>query len=89
MPVLGHVEMNERKILLKLRWCPVISNLLLLLGSQTPRAKYIVREGFDYHRTKQILSLCLEAIAKELLVPYVCHCIQNKKKQLQRNINNG
>ena len=54
LPGLGHVEMNEGKLLLKLLW--------------TPRGKDVVREGVDHHRTKQILSVCLEAIEKELLV---------------------
>ena len=80
MPGLGHVEMNEGKLLLKLLWYPINSHLSTLLGFRTPRGKDIVREGVDHHRTKQILSVCLEAIAKELLVRYVRCCIQNEKQ---------
>ena len=80
MPGLGHVEVNEGKLLLKLLWYPIISHLSTLLGFRTPRGKDIVREGVDHHRTKQILSVCLEAIAKELLVCYVRCCIQNEKQ---------
>ena len=80
MPGLGHEEMKEGNLLLKFLWYPIISHLSTLLGFRTPRAKCVVREGIDHYKTKQILSVCLEAIVKELFVPYVCHCIQNENQ---------
>ena len=59
MSGLGHVEMNERKLLLKLLWYPIISHLSTLFSFRTPRAKDVVRAGVDHQRTKQILSVCL------------------------------
>lgn len=46
---------------------------------RTPREKQIVREGTDHHRSRQILSLCLGAINKELLVPFVRDSIKNQR----------
>ena len=53
-----------------------MSYLSTLLGFQTPRANNVVKEGVDHHRTKQIFSkqifsICLEALSKELLLPFV------------------
>ena len=42
-----------------------------MLGCRTPCAKDVVREGIDRHRTRQIPSVCLEALSKELVLSYV------------------
>ena len=42
-----------------------------MLGCRTPCAKDVVREGIDCHRTRQIPSVCLEALSKELVLSYV------------------
>ena len=82
MPGLGREEMKEGNLLLKFHWYPIISHLSTLLGFRTPREKCVIREGVHHYRTKQILSVCLEAISKELLVPYVRRCIQNENKPI-------
>ena len=84
MPGLGHEEMKEGNLLLKFLWYPIISHLSTLLGFQTPRAKCVVREGVHHYRMKEILSVCLEAISKELLVPYVRCCVQNENKPIAK-----
>ena len=76
----GHMELNEAGILLKLLWHPLISQLASMVGFRTPRAKDVVREGIDHHRTRQILSVCLEALSKELVLPFVHECIRNEEE---------
>ena len=56
---------------------PILSHVLSLLGFRTPRAKQVVKEGIDHHRSRQILEACLEAISKELLTLYVRDCMKN------------
>ena len=51
-----------------------------MLGFRTPHAKDVVREGIDHHRTRQILSVCLEALSKELVLPFVHECIRNEEE---------
>ena len=51
-----------------------------MLGYRTPHAKDVVCEGIDHHRTRQILSVCLEALSKELVLPYVHECIRNEEE---------
>ena len=51
-----------------------------MLGFRTPRAKDVVRKGIDHHRTRQILSVCLEALSKELVLPVVRECIRNEEE---------
>ena len=80
LPGPGHMELNEARILLKLLWHPLISQLASMLGFRTPRAKDVVREGIDHHRTRQILSVCLEALSKELVLPVVRECIRNEEE---------
>ena len=80
LPGPGHMELNVARILLKLLWHPLTSQLASLLGFRTPRAKDVVREGIDHHRTRQILSVCLEALSKELVLPYVRECIRNEEE---------
>ena len=77
LPGLGHMELNQSRILLKLLWEPILSHVVSLLGFRTPRAKQVVKEGIDHHCSRQILEACLEAISKELLTPYVRDCMKN------------
>ena len=65
LPGLGHMELNQSNILLKLLWEPVLSHVVSLLGFRTPRAKQVVKEGIDHHHSRQILEACLEAISKD------------------------
>ena len=67
LPGLGHMELNQSRILLELLWEPILSHVVSLLGFRTPRAKQVVKEGIDHHCSRQILEACLEAISKELL----------------------
>ena len=69
LPGLGHMELNQSRVLLKLMWEPIFSHVVSLLGFGTPRAKQVVKEGIYHHRSRQILEVCLEAISKELLTP--------------------
>ena len=77
LPGLGHMELNQSRILLKLLWEPILSHVVSLLGFRTPRAKQVVKEGIDHHRSRQILEVCLEAISKELLTPYARDCMKS------------
>ena len=76
LPGLGHMELNEA-LLSKLLWEPLISHVSSLLGFRTPRAKLVFREGIDHHRSRPIFSVCINAISKELLVPFVRDSIKN------------
>ena len=51
-----------------------------MLGFRTPHAKDVACEGIDHHRTRQILSVCLEALSKELVLPFVRECIRNEEE---------
>ena len=50
-----------------------------MLGYRTPHAKDVVCEGIDHHRTRQILSACLKALSRKLVLPYVHECIRNEE----------
>ena len=77
LPGLDRMELNQSRILLKLLWEPILSHVVSLLGFRTPRAKQVVKEGIDHHRSRQILEVCLEAISKELLTPYARDCMKS------------
>ena len=53
---------------------PFLNKIVKLLGFRTEKVQLIVKNGTDHHRTRQILSTCLFALSKELLVPYVWDC---------------
>ena len=77
LPDLGHMELNQSRILLKLLWEPILTHVGYLLGLRTLRSKKVVKEGIDHHRSRQILEVSLEAISKELITPYVRDFIKN------------
>ena len=74
---LGRVELNQSCIFLKLLWEPILSHVVSLLGFRAPRAKQVVKEEIDHHRSRQILKACLEAISKEFLTPHAQDCMKN------------
>ena len=49
-----HSELNEVKLLLKVVWHPLISQLASMLCFRIPRIKDVIRKGIDHHHTKQI-----------------------------------
>ena len=54
-----------------------------LLGFRSPRAQDVIHRGIDHHRSRQILhcvSTLLNALAKELVRPFVMH--QREAKNL-------
>ena len=51
-----------------------------MLGFRTPHAKDVACEGIDHHRTRQILSVCLEALSKELVLPYCVNALEMGRK---------
>ena len=71
------MELNQSRILLRLLWEPILSHVVSLLGFRTPRAKQVVKEIIDHHRSRQILEVCLAAVSKELLTQYVRDCMKN------------
>ena len=80
MPGLGHVEMSEGKCLLKLPWYPIISHLSMLVSFRTPKAKEVVRESVDHHRTKCVLK----QLQKSYLSRMFAVVFKTKNNQLQR-----
>ena len=80
LPGPGHMELNEALLLLKLLRHPLISQLASKLSFRTPCTKDVVREGIDHHHRRQIISVCLEALSKELLLLYVRECIRNEEE---------
>lgn len=71
----GHIELNMGRNLLKFLWHPFLEELSGRFGFRTPKAKLVFQKGSDHHRTQELLSTCLIALAKELLVPYVRYCV--------------
>lgn len=67
----------------------MISNISHLLGFTTSRAKLVVWEGIDHHWSKQILSVCLDAIRKELLMSFARKCKTRKYQPFNYYINSG
>ena len=63
----GHIELNIVRCLLKFLWHLLVSSIAKCLRS--PRAQELIRNGVDHHRSRQILSVLLESLACELLVP--------------------
>ena len=57
-----------------------MSYLSTLLGFRTARAKDVVKKGVDHHKTKQIFSICLEVLSKELLLPFL-------RESMEKNTN--
>lgn len=75
----GHFEMNMAKALLSFCWVPFLKTFAQCLGFRREKALQVVRSGIDHHRSRQILRAALDAISRELLVPYVRHCISENK----------
>ena len=48
-----------------------------MLGFHTEKVKVVVKNGIDHHCIRQILSSCLYAVSKELLVPFIRDCQKN------------
>lgn len=76
----GHIEMNMAKVLLDVGWMPVLSHFATLLGFRSPKAQQVVKSGTNHHRSRAILSCMLEALTRELLLPYIKVCIAQKQK---------
>ena len=76
VPGPGHIELNLARLPLRFLWQPFLSHFVKCLGFRTLKAQHVVLNGVDHHRSKQLLSSCFEALSKELLVPYICYCIE-------------
>ena len=74
----GHIEMNMAKVLLKLCWIPFLNEVVKRLGFRSLKAQDVVKNGVDHHRSKQILEASLEAMSRELILPYVKNCKDKK-----------
>ena len=83
---LGRVELNQSCVFLKLLWERILSHVVSLLGFRTLRAKQVVKEGIDHHRSRQVLKACLEAISKEFLTPHVQDCMKKTPLPMPRVI---
>ena len=71
----GHYEMTMAKCLLNFGWQPIIRKIAIKLGFRTPKAQNVVKSGIDHHRSQQILAALLNALSRELIIPYVRYCI--------------
>ena len=69
----GHIELNMARTLLKFLWHSLLSCFVQFLGFRTARAKEVVKNGIDHHRSRQILGSVLEALSCELVVAYIQH----------------
>ena len=78
IPRPGHIELNMGRLLLKFLWTLFLLNLVKKHGFQTGKAQLVVKNSIDHHRTHQILSCSLLALPAELLLPYVCECLQKQ-----------
>ena len=67
LATLGHMELNEVRLLSKLPWKPLIFHVSYLIGFEGPRAKHVIHEGMDRLCSRGILSVCLDTISKELV----------------------
>ena len=76
----GHIELNMACAIMKLLWAPYMQHFAILLGFRSPRAQDVVHRGVDHHRSRQILSTLLNALAKELVRPFVIHQREAKKE---------
>ena len=85
VPRPGHIEMNMARLLLRLLWEPFLCEFAKLLGFRTPRSQEVVKNGIDHHRSRYILQSTLEALTKELLVPFVKECIKFGKEATETN----
>ena len=68
--------MNEK--LLNFLWVPFMKNIAIDIGFRTPNAQMVFRLGIDHHRSRQVLESCRYALSKELLIPYIRHCVANE-----------
>lgn len=76
----GHIEMNMARKLLSFLWVPFMKTIALELGFRTEKAQRVFRCGVDHHRSRQVLESCLEALSKELVLPFIRHSIQNDEE---------
>ena len=55
-----------------------MKEISLSLGFRTFKAQQVFKNGIDHHRSCQVLEVCLTALTKELMVPYIrfCHEIE-------------
>ena len=67
----GHIEINMAKTLLSLLWKPFLCHFAVILGFRSSRAQDVVRTGIDHHRSRQILFTVLQALSRELVLPYI------------------
>ena len=80
-----HIEMNLARHLLQLLWEPFSCDFAKLLGFCTPRAQEVMKNGIDHHLSRYILQSTLEALTKQLLVPFVKECIKFGKETTETN----
>ena len=73
----GHTESNQSLILLKLLWQLVLFHAVFFPVFRIPLAKQVGKDGIDHHCSRQILEVCLKAICRELLTPYIQDCVRN------------
>ena len=75
VPGPGHIEMNMASLLSSLLWEPFIMEFAKMLGFCTQKAED-VKNGVGHHRSRFLLSSCLEALSKEIIFLYVNFCRQ-------------
>ena len=80
VPGPGRIELNLARLLLTFLWQPFLSHFVKCLGFRTFKAQQVVLNGVDHHCYKQLLFFCFEALSKELLVPYICYCIEKREE---------
>ena len=76
VPGPGHIELNLARLLLRFLWQPSLFHFVKCLGFGALKPQQVVLNGADHNRSKQLLSSCFEVLSKELLVPYICYCIE-------------
>ena len=51
-----------------------------VLGFRSPKVLEYIRKCSDHHKTWRLLEITYIAVADELLVPYVRHCLQKAEQ---------
>ena len=80
LPGTLHIEMNACKAFVGLNWDVFMMSFAEALGFRSPKALEYIRKCSDHYKTWRLLEITYIAVADELLVPYVRHCLQRAEQ---------
>lgn len=75
----GHFEMNLVKGFFELNWLPFMEKLCEEMSFTSDAAKLYAKNCKDHHKSWQLLLTLHLSVLRELVLPYVRHCLLTKE----------